>query len=250
MQVLVHNAGIKISSITIKDYEAIAAKDRSGSFAVEIFLTNKCDDYCERNFLIAHLLGHFFLHIQPFLLRGEWKNTGFKEQFRPLLRYQQDSYTLLEDQARLWELEADWFAAAILLPKSLVLRAEKKLSKIEAVAKFFDVPTLFLQRRLSTLHETSRQPQSFMEAENFSQSGDNKENIAAQSTSGSEGIDIIRRANLTIGQSSYQKTLVSSNTQQKDKQKLTVPQEKNPLEQSLKRFRQLANRLDSSVDVN
>ncbi len=252
MQALACNVGIKISSITIEDYGAIAAKDQSGSFVVDIVLAELADgDRQERNFLIAHMLGHYFLHIQPFLLRGEWSNTGFKEEYRPLLRYQQDSYSLHQNQELMWEQEADRFAAAILLPKSLLLRAKKKLSRIETIAQFFNVSILFLERRLEEISTEKKQPRSFMEAEHFTQESESKKQLSLepQKINPPNDPDNISRAKRSIGQSSYRKNAETSTPSQGENVPLPASKSKNPLEQSLKRFRELANRLDSSVDV-
>lgn len=255
MMALASNAGIEISSISIKDYGAITAKDTAGSFTVNIVLPhNLKGDHFEKNFLIGHLLGHFFLHIQPFLLRGEWSNTGFKEEYRPLLRYQQDSYSLHQGEEMQREQIADLFAAAILLPKSLLIRAREKLQDTKAMADFFGVSVLFLERRWAEISIDNMKPQNFMAAEQQSKEIDAKmeppRSSAINQELAQEMNSSVSRAPASLAQGVYGKKAHKPQSSGPTAQSKEGSKDAGmPLEKSLKMFRELANRLDSSVDI-
>ena len=92
----------------------------------------------EDRFLKAHLLGHFFLHIAPNAAEGEPSVTGYREDESPYQRYCRQSYDGAEDAGDI-ERQADLFAAALLMPRGMFVRALSALGSEEKAASFFGV---------------------------------------------------------------------------------------------------------------
>jgi hypothetical protein len=113
---LINNIGIQLCRGPIKELAVILAKDSNGIFEVSIILNNKLDLRDEEHqFLLAHLLGHFFWHIQPKIAKGEWGSSGFRELVSPYQRFfKQSSATASLDKDAKIEHEADLYAASLL----------------------------------------------------------------------------------------------------------------------------------------
>lgn len=149
---LVTAVGIPIGTTAMADFGAIACRDVGGRFDVAFMLREQAWGHWEKQFILAHLLGHYLLDVQPQLARGEWRTSGFREAVCPLTRYGQDSDGNRSggvDQHR--EELADQFAGALLLPKAMVLRAMERLQDVKIVAEFFGVSIPCLTRRLEIL---------------------------------------------------------------------------------------------------
>jgi len=98
-----------------------------------------------QNFTIAHELGHYFLHSE--ILREEKiivDDDTFIENKRVLYRM---------DEARRNEVEtqANNFAAALLMPRELVVDAWKRIDDLQECAKIFGVSTTAMTIRLERL---------------------------------------------------------------------------------------------------
>src|SRR5690606_25567343 len=111
--------------------------DDMGRFRANVILGPHKRTKAEENFLLAHSLGHFLLHIQPRVAQGEWKTSGFKENESPLARFTSPTPPSSASLERELEGEADDFAAALLLPKAMLLRAMEKLANTAKIADFF-----------------------------------------------------------------------------------------------------------------
>jgi len=96
-------------------------------------------------FTIAHELGHYFLHAD--ILKSEKlivDGDDYLENKRVL-------YRLDEAKRNQIEIEANNFAAAILMPRDLVLDAWERLEDIQECAKVFGVSAIAMTIRLERL---------------------------------------------------------------------------------------------------
>jgi Zn-dependent peptidase ImmA (M78 family) len=101
----------------------------------------------DRNLLLAHLLGHFLLHIQPALARGSELRQGFRELVMPCERLRGQGLASLTPEEQELEKAADDFACALLMPLGMVKRAHAKIGDSQRIASFFGVPQEVVQQR-------------------------------------------------------------------------------------------------------
>jgi Zn-dependent peptidase ImmA (M78 family) len=167
---LLSSVGIACGLLDLEDLGMIAASDIEGVIMVKMAISSQPISTEERRFLQAHLLGHFFLHLQPDLLRSEWEYRGIRETQQPAERFavgggHRSGPEGAEDPTR--ECEADYFASCLLMPKGMVLRASQSISEKQKVASIFGVSVGVLEARLSMLHaqEMDHKPKSFLDAE-------------------------------------------------------------------------------------
>lgn len=95
---------------------------------------SESEPYNRQAFTIAHELGHFILH----------------EDKQVDTFYRTDSLKLGEKKDEK-ELEADWFAAALLMPKMIVERFWTVSHDIEHMARLFGVSSIAMRYRLKHL---------------------------------------------------------------------------------------------------
>lgn len=145
----------------------LVARDPNGRLEVAAFLSPAITDSLEVRFHLAHLIGHFFLHVQAPVARGEWRDSGYCDHISPLKRYENSLKGWSEHQEtnEALEDEADQFAAALLLPGSMVKRGMQALKEVGKVADFFGVTEHLLSRRLEYLGLLEDVPSSFIDAE-------------------------------------------------------------------------------------
>lgn len=124
---------------------AIAVEDHLGTAKGQLFLKPNLESF-ESAFIIAHLLGHFFLHIAPSLQEGNWQKGGFKEVVHPLKSY------LNLDQSELKEWEASRFAASLLAPVAMLKKVLSAKENSTAAARFFKFPTQFVESRCAEIN--------------------------------------------------------------------------------------------------
>lgn len=156
-------AGIEVGKAIMSDLGAILAKDEQGRFHITMVMASGLDEPFERNFLLAHMFGHYLFHIQPQIARGEWTVSGFREEKSPLIRYiHSTANASAEHQV---EVEADNFAASLLLPKAMLARAFEKLGTPDRLARFFQVNERCVIRRLQQIGLLAAPPANFLEAE-------------------------------------------------------------------------------------
>ncbi|NRA64042.1 MAG: ImmA/IrrE family metallo-endopeptidase [Pseudobacteriovorax sp.] len=241
---IVSAVGISYSNTAMPYYGVLAAKDEGGRMLVTIANQDSDLSPLEKNFLLGHQLGHFFLHVQPYLVRGEWKNTGFKEDYKPMQRYLQPNYEVLTESAANLERQADEFSAALLMPMGMVKRAVEKLQDTKKVAELFAVSEPLISRRLEDIGLLSRTvrenvldelPKEQRENENQKASSVNLKTQNIEAGSGERGFSPPKASPGSI----KQPPKVDSQSSHS---------EKNPIENSLKMFRELAKKLDKSVD--
>jgi Zn-dependent peptidase ImmA (M78 family) len=109
-------------------------------------LINTSKPATRQNFTLGHELGHYFLHQQELkddkaIIDGDETLDG------PKILYRRDSE---EDNKRL-EIEANNFAASLLMPTDLVRRAWQATQSVEECARIFSVSVLAMSIRLTRL---------------------------------------------------------------------------------------------------
>lgn len=166
---ILRNVGLAVENLPIDGHGALLAKDEQGRFTIVAVvggIAYAAGDASVR-FLLAHMLGHYLLDVQPLIARGDWQVSGYRETACPARRYGAfaelaDSPTSLA-QAR--ELKADQFAAALLMPVGMLRRAMQKLRDDERVAQFFGVTRACVARRASDVGLSTGAPVNFLHAE-------------------------------------------------------------------------------------
>ncbi|MCX6116871.1 MAG: ImmA/IrrE family metallo-endopeptidase [Proteobacteria bacterium] len=148
MSALVRRFGIPVNRMRLAEKGMIAVRDERGSIHCSIAIQEDLTDE-EESFLLAHLLGHFLLHIQPRIARAEWSASGFREAISPLGRYTHSIEADDPDQSlRAAELEADRFAAALIMPRGMFKRAMEKLeTDVQKIANIFGVSRSLIEAR-------------------------------------------------------------------------------------------------------
>ena len=134
--ILANNIGIKVNNAVFSDdnLSGLIAK-RGDNVSI---LVNKSDPPYRKRFTIAHELGHHFLHL---LSDGEFVDNKV-DLFR-------DSEA--GDQSKQIEVQANQFAAALLMPSELVKIEYQKNNDISNLARKFNVSEEAMGYRLQRL---------------------------------------------------------------------------------------------------
>ena len=137
--VLANSEGIKVHNAQFSEegVSGMVAK-RGGDLTL---LVNQNDPPYRKRFTIAHELGHHFLHL---VADGEFVDT-VRDLFRDT-EHEKD----LSDEKRA-EVQANRFAAALLMPKELVEEAWKKSPSLSDLARMFNVSEQAMGIRLNVL---------------------------------------------------------------------------------------------------
>lgn len=144
--------GIPVVRMPLQDIGRIAVRDERGSIQCSIAIRDGLSASQEL-FLLAHMLGHFILHIQPRIARAEWNTSGYREEVLPSDRYTH-AIPAKGLPAALYNLEdqSDRLAGAMLMPAGMLKRAKEKLISNEAVARIFGVSKEMVERRLDDIN--------------------------------------------------------------------------------------------------
>lgn len=264
------SVGIRIDYLPIDYQSALLAKDEQGKFEIAAVINENMRSSPDKKFLLAHLLGHYILHIEPLIAKGELQLRGFKEEVSPICRYGQGGVSGHALSAEdVMENEADDFAAALLMPKSFLKRALAKIEDQIKMAQFFGVPLPVLTRRLNKTGLFEDDAVSFLLAEQklHSKRGkppkDGIKNKLMQPSAKIDKPANFEKVNKILATTSYKKcpsvnelekrksvlptapSLISSNQQYEKGQNVEVM--KKPLK-GMDRIREIAKRLDSSVE--
>ncbi len=155
MRVILGNLGIEVQKINYPDFGSLLARDDKGQFHITIVLSDRPLLQEQERFLLAHMLGHYLLHVQPKIAQGEFTVSGFRETLAPWQRFASGPAKANIKAVEAREVEADNFAAALLMPRSMVAKAQTKLDSLEKLATFFGVSADIMGMRLELLNPES-----------------------------------------------------------------------------------------------
>jgi Zn-dependent peptidase ImmA (M78 family) len=251
---------------------AILARDKAGRVDVSVILPGASLPIEEERFLLAHLLGHWFVHIQPSIARGEWQTSGYNEDSLPSTYFEGRLFSeVCESKALVLESEANLFAISLLLPKSMIVRAFEKLGSIERIARFFQTPVQAVEVRLQQLGVIWPVTPDFVTAErrlthqppaaNPTLEGRELINALADKMPADRSRSPVPRSFAASSYGTMQKQTdagLSPKTEQKPAPHMVVPASKAAKEQTqtassdkpgagLSRIRELARKMDPSV---
>jgi len=138
--VLAHKLGISLRNAKFSDESLVGMiAQRSGS---SMILVNQSDSPNRKRFTIAHELGHHFLHLQG--EDGEFVD-GEADLFR------ETPGTVETTDKAMMEVQANKFAASLLMPSELVRQEWDKLRSVERIARHFNVSEEAMGYRLNRL---------------------------------------------------------------------------------------------------
>lgn len=141
--VLAHHPDLEIYYADLED-KAVSGVTlyKDGLF---IILINDTKPEARQHFTLAHELGHYFLH-KDLLTKGEGFIDGDAWLDGPNILYRMDGVTKTQ-----YELEANTYAASLIMPASLVKRAWEVTGSVQECAKIFKVSTIAMSVRLTKL---------------------------------------------------------------------------------------------------
>ncbi|NRA44773.1 MAG: ImmA/IrrE family metallo-endopeptidase [Oligoflexales bacterium] len=229
MEGLVEDFGIAVCRGPLSQYVgATLVEDQNGKFKVSLILSDGFNK-SERQFMLAHMLGHFLFDIQSQLAMGDLSTRGLSESISPLVRYEQAYYPDIKKNRDIQREErADDFAACLLMPKGMFLKAYETLKDEALVANMFGVSEECVKQRYLRLvaEQDKRQTE-----EGFRSYAENSKKI--EKTKLKEKIEVgqsLKPAKKTTNQA------ISAEPKQEDRP-------------GLKKLRKLAKKLDSSVKI-
>lgn len=126
---------------------ALAASDESGIFKVGMFCDVGVIGY-QRRFLLGYLLGRYIFSCQPKIANGELVKDGFKLAELPLSNYLNRLHVENLDTV---DVFCEDFAAALLMPKGMVIKVYKALKDFHKLGEIFGVPAEVAQVRIELL---------------------------------------------------------------------------------------------------
>lgn len=195
-------------------FGAIAMDDRKATLQ-SVMRINSNLSFLEERFLKAHLLGHYILHLQSLAAEGEQAVLGFADQMSPMERFARGDYDirLLQEKK---EQEADFFAAALLMPKAMFEHAFTSLGSASKTAHFFGVSDAVVVAR--------------------------KKIINLASTPEKSVVSLIKQPSLKTQTSSLASEEIAKSTKQK-----TLFSKEQAKKLSLEKLRAIARRIDQTV---
>ena len=140
--VLANKLGIKVNNAVFSD-EGIAGLTAKRDKEI-LLLVNQNDPPYRKRFTIAHELAHHFLHI----FEGEQQDITHKKI--DLFRLSETDMEGLSEE-KIKEIEANRFAASLLMPEELVRVFWRKYPSIETMARLFNVSEEAMGYRVGNL---------------------------------------------------------------------------------------------------
>lgn len=137
---LANRLGIRVNNAKFSDSGMVGMIARRG--VVSTILVNYDDPPYRKRFTISHELGHHFLHLH--------RDGEFTDHEANLFRSQEDPGEPIDDERRR-EIQANMFAAALLMPEPLVREKWALLRSSTSMARLFNVSEEAMGYRLERL---------------------------------------------------------------------------------------------------
>ena len=138
--VLAHLANIEVNNVEFTNSDVAGMIVKRG-VDVAIFL-NRSDPPFRKRFTIAHELGHYFLHLE--------EDGEFVDEDANLFRRQPGEGRQMTDDRRR-EIQANMFAASLLMPAVDVRRYWNERRSVEELARIFKVSSTAMGIRVDSL---------------------------------------------------------------------------------------------------
>lgn len=135
--VLANRLGIKVHNAKFSQEGVSGVIAKRGDYVS--LLVNEADAPARKRFTIAHELGHHFLHLV--------RDGAFVDKEVDLFRGEPGE----EDARKQEEVQANQFAAALLMPEELVRTEFEAAPDLTAIARLFNVSEAAMGFRLSQL---------------------------------------------------------------------------------------------------
>ena len=236
----------------------IQVLDLKGQYRVAITIDARLLDTGEINYTLAHLLGHFLLAMQPLMARGELSAEAYQLQAGALSRLLSPPHANRSSNSSPQSLAADGFAQALLLPLGMVKKAHQKLPLASDLAGFFHVHSELMQARMLSLGLEPTKPKA--EKVEVAASAPPREPTPPSRTQApmrSNKSGSLDRVQKSVAKLSYQKEEKRENINgsgsakgERGSAKVRGQSEAEAeAGEGLQRLRQLAKKIDRSVDV-
>ena len=137
--VLANKLGIQANNAVFSD-DGIAGMTAKREGKI-LLLIDQNDHPFRKRFTIAHELAHHFLHL--------FDEDEIVHKKIDMFRFSTPEQGELFTKKRRWEIEANRFAAALLMPEELVRKQWKKSPSIEKMARIFNVSEEAMGYRVS-----------------------------------------------------------------------------------------------------
>lgn len=253
---LFRSAGIEVKLEAIPASARLEAWDSKGRFFVQCRLNPKLTNPREQNFALAHMLGHVFFDLHPKMANGELQRSIFDEAISPAQRFAAPSGKVAKDEAL-----CDAFAVALLLPRGMVKKAFGTLASMQDTAAFFAVDAGVLEKRLEQLGMRETAPLSSQAKEKEKEKAKAKTKAEAKAKaeppSLPQGASQSAKKPQATDQSKDQSSMtrvarnvaaLSYRREEQRKDAVETPKEESG-NKGLDRLRQIAKKIDKSVDV-
>lgn len=280
LEPLLNSLGISLTREVAPYFARLQVIDVKGQYHVSIACDARVQDGAELNFTLAHLLGYFLLALQPLMARGEITAEAYQLDSGALARLLNPASTRGRPERSHQTLGADGFAQALLMPIGMVKKAHEKLGSKPDLAGFFQVKPELMQMRLEAIGLFARReaPPQQKHAPALREEGalakappKTRSSPPPQATQNLKGAPepSFARVQKSVAKLGYQKegqraslqeegklpTKAAPETQGVSARESTelLPQEAKQASErpggGLKRLRQLAQKIDRSVDV-
>jgi len=142
---LANKLGIKVKNAVFSDDNISGLIAKRGTSIT--LLVNQNDPPTRKKFTIAHELGHHFLHLMS--QEGE-----FVDRIENVDFLREEFLDETSSPERKKEVEANYFAAALLMPRPLFEKAIEISHDQESLARMFNVSLTAVENRMNTFNIT------------------------------------------------------------------------------------------------
>ena len=258
IELLCYKIGIPITYVDLSgSLSNMYVEDNNGKFSVALTVDARIKN-SEKIFLIAHMIGYYYLNFMPLLAQGDLQSEVYRCAELPSRRFQQNGYSMDTPKE---VIDADTFAAAILLPRGMIKSASNRLKSIDKVASFFSLPKLTVSRRLELVSDVVSETPDIERKQLLSNTDKMQPSAPAKEKKAPDSLasKLSRPGNITgvnkaIASNSYnkapkiQQTAAKAASKRSNGAQMTESSEK-PLS-GIDRIRQLAKQIDASVTID